>query len=359
MSKLRAMRWRVAVPVTLVAALLVFVPLAAVVELPGETAVQEFFGQKYEEPCGPTIHAGGGNEWREEAAAPKLRDGPSGVRVGGYVYLLGGIEDYDADFEYVDSAEELERFDLRTREWTELPPMPVELNHPQLATARGDLYVLGGLTAHLAETAATGRAWRFDIETGRWSALAPLPTSRGAGGAVAIGDRIYVVGGVADGQRKTALEAYDLDSGTWERLAPMQSPRDHLGAATLGGQLYVLGGRRGDGLPLDDFERYDPARDRWERLPGPPEPTSGFGFEAVNGRLVATGGENLRQRVLTGRTWAFDPATREWEALPNMNPPMHGHTMVEYRDRVFVFAGSRCSGYHPFRSAASLEVPSS
>ncbi len=351
------MSWRVAVPVTFVAALIVFVPLAAVVELPGETAVQEFLGQKYEEPCGSTIHAGEGQAWREEPGAPKVRDGPSGVRVGRYVYVLGGIEDYDDDFEYVDSAEELERFDLRTGEWKELPPMPVELNHIQLAAARGDLYVLGGLTAHLAETAATGRAWRFDIESNRWSKLPPLPTPRGAAGAVTIGDRIYVVGGVVDEQRKTTLEAYDLDTGRWESLAPMQSPRDHLGAATLDGKLYALGGRRGNAVALDDFERYDPASDRWERLPGPPEATAGFGFEAANGRLVASGGENLRYRVLTGRTWAFDPATREWVALPSMDPPMHGHVMVEYRDRVYVFAGSRCSGYHPFRSAASLEVP--
>jgi N-acetylneuraminic acid mutarotase len=351
------MRWPVALPVALLAAVLVLLPLAAIWELPGETAVQELFGQEYEEPCGPTIHAGDGGAWREEPAAPVTRDGPSGVRAGRYAYVVGGIESFDDEFEFVDGAEQLERFDLVARKWSSLPSMPAELNHVQLAAARGDLYVLGGLTAHLAEYTATGRSWRFDMESKRWEKLPPLPTPRGAGAAVTIGTRIYVVGGVAGSEQKADLEAYDLETGRWERLASMSSPRNHLGAATLGGQLYVLGGRGGNELSLDDFERYDPESDSWERLPGPPEPTAGFGFEAVNGRLVAAGGENLRHRVLTGRTWAFDPQTREWEALPSMDTPMHGQAMVAFRDRVYVFAGSRCSGYHPFRSAASLEVP--
>lgn len=351
------MNWRVALPVAMIAAVLVLLPLAAIVELPGETAVQEFFGQKYEEPCGDTIHAGDGGAWREEPGAPLIRDGPSGVRVGRYAYLVGGIVSYDAKFEFVDGAEQLERFDLETSEWTELPPLPAQLNHVNLAAARGDLYVLGGLTAHLAESAATARAWRYDVETRRWERLPPMPTARGAGAAVAIGDRIYVAGGVADEQSRTELEAFDLDTERWERLAPMPTPRNHVGGATLGGRLYVLGGRDDSDISLTDFERYDPATERWERLPGPPEATAGFGFEAANGRLVAAGGENLRHRVMTGRTWAFAPDTREWDALPNMDTPMHGQAMVEYHGRVYVFAGSRCSGYHPFRSAASLEVP--
>ena len=355
---LPAMNWRVAVPLVLIGAVLVLLPLAVVVELPGETAVQEFFGQKYEEPCGPTIHAGKDGSWREEPAAPMVRDGPSGVRIGRFVYLVGGIDSFDKHFEYVDGAEQLERLDLVTGKWTDLPSMPAELNHVQLAAADGDLYALGGLTAHLAKYSATGRSWRYDTEAKRWTELAPMPTPRGAGGAVTIGRRIYVVGGVSGGERRTTLEAYNIDTGEWESRKPMSSPRDHLGAAALGGRLYVLGGRRNDEISLSDFERYDPASDTWERLPGPPEATAGFGFTAANGRLIAAGGENLRYRVLTGRALAYDPDTRDWHELPSMDTPMHGVAMVEYRGRVYTFAGSRCSGYHPFRSAASLEVPS-
>ena len=137
----------------------------------------------------------------------------------------------------------------------------------------------------------------------------------------------------------------------------MTSARDHLGAAELDGMIYVLGGRRRDELPLTDFERYDPETDEWEMLPELPEGTAGFGFEEANGRLVATGGENLAERILSGRTWAYDPAEEEWSRLPDMQTPMHGHAMIEYRDRVRVFAGSHCSGFHPFRSSESLEVP--
>lgn len=354
---LRGMRWQVTLPVALVVAALVLVPLAAVIELPGEAAVQKLFGQRYVEPCGPTVHRGESGAWRDEPAAPTLRDGPSAARVGRYAYLVGGILSFDDEYEDVDSADQVERLDLVTRKWEEMPPLPRGLNHVNLASGNGDLYVLGGLTAHLVDYEATGQSWRFDSDSERWEELPPLPTPRGAGAAVTIGDRIYVVGGVADHERRTELEAYDIRTGKWERLAPMRSARDHLGGAALDGRLYVLGGRRGNDLSLTDFERYDPETDSWERLPGPPEATAGFGFEAVNGRLVAAGGENLRHRVLTGRTWAFDPQAREWDSLPDMDTPMHGHPMVEYRGRAYVFAGSECSGFHPFKRAASLEVP--
>jgi N-acetylneuraminic acid mutarotase len=350
------MRWPVAIPVTLLALGAILVPLAAVVELPGEARLQEFLGQEYEEPCGPIVNRGDSGVWRQETAAPLERDGPSGVRVGHHVYLVGGIHSFDDEYRNVDSVHEVERLDLRTGEWEDLPPLPRGLNHVQIAAVDGDLYVLGGLTDRLWRFEATGQSWRFDGD--RWEPIAPLPTPRGAGAAVAIGKKIYVVGGVADDRRYTALEVYDVPTGTWEQLSPMRYSRDHLGAAELDGRLYVLGGRRGDDLPLTDFERYDPGSDEWETLPELPEGTAGFGFEEANGRLVATGGENLRERILTGRTWAYDPAEEDWTRLPDMSTPMHGHAMVEYRDRVIVFAGSRCSGYHPFRHSESLEVPS-
>ena len=351
------MRWAVAIPVGLLTLGVVLVPLAAVVELPGEAEVQELLGQEYREPCGPIVARGESGAWREETPAPLERDGPSGVRAGHYVYLVGGIHEFDDDFVDVDSVEEVERLDLRTGEWEDMPPLPRGLNHVQVAAADGDVFVLGGLTDHLSRFEPSGESWRFDVEAERWEPIAPLPTPRGAGAAVTIGDKIYVVGGVANHRQLTTLEAYDVDTDTWETLTPMTSARDHLGAAELDGMIYVLGGRRRDEIPLTDFERYDPKTDEWEQLPELPEGTAGFGFEEANGRLVATGGENLAERILSGRAWAYDPAEEAWSRLPDMRTPMHGHAMIEYRGRVRVFAGSHCSGFHPFRSSESLEVP--
>src|SRR5260370_11340051 len=39
------------------------------------------------------------------------------------------------------------------------------------------------------------KAWVFDLDTQKWSALPPMPTTRGALAAVAVGQKIYVSGG--------------------------------------------------------------------------------------------------------------------------------------------------------------------
>ena len=354
---LNPMRRSFLVPIVLIGAVVVLIPVAAVVELPGEAKVQELLGDEWEEPCGPVLHRGEGHAWRTESAPEIVRDGPAGVRTGKYVYLVGGIHSFDDEFENVDSAHEVERLDLTTGKWEDMPPLPRGLNHIQVAAVGADVYVLGGITDRLSEFVPTGQSWRFDAAAERWVEIDPLPTPRGAGAAVTIGDAIYVIGGVAHGKRLTTLERYDTTTGTWEALSPMRSARDHLGAAALDGKLYVLGGRRSNELPLSDFERYDPATDSWARLPGVPDATAGFGFDAANGQLVATGGEDLNRHVLTGQAWAYDPSSREWEALPDMKSPMHGHAQIEYRGRVYAYAGSECSGFHPFRRAESLEVP--
>src|SRR5918999_4644514 len=208
------MRWRVAIPVGLIALGVVLVPLAAVVELPGEAEVQELLGQEYREPCGPIVARGEGGAWREETPAPLERDGPSGVRAGHHVYLVGGIHEFDDDFRDVDSVEEVERLDLRTGEWEDMPPLPRGLNHVQLAAADGDVFVLGGLTDRLSPLEPAGGSGGFRLEGGRREQIAPLPTPRGAGAAVTIGDKIYVVGGVANDRQLTTLEAYDVDTDT-------------------------------------------------------------------------------------------------------------------------------------------------
>src|SRR5918999_2611180 len=161
------MRWAVAIPVGLLTLGVVLVPLAAVVELPGEAEVQELLGQEYREPCGPIVARGEGGAWREETPAPLERDGPSGVRAGHHVYLVGGIHEFDDEYRDVDSVEEVERLDLRTGEWEDMPPLPRGLNHVQVAGAGGELFVLGGLTDRASQFEATGQSWRYDAEAER------------------------------------------------------------------------------------------------------------------------------------------------------------------------------------------------
>jgi Kelch motif len=347
--------WRI--PLALVLLGLVVVPVATVAELPGEQPLKELLGVGQGETCGPIVNEGEPGVWRAEPRTPSLRDGPSGAVVGSHVYLIGGIARLTGTGTTADSLATVERFDFRTGRYEELPPLPRELNHVAVEAWGGHVYAIGGLLDDIESFEATDRAWRFDVDRERWEPIAPMPTARGAAGAAVLDGKLYVVGGVVDGNRQRTLEAYDLRTGRWSRLAPMRVGRDHLGVAVLGGRIYALGGRQADERPLTVFERYDPEADRWERLAAIPEATSGFGFVADGDRLIAAGGEDLSRRVLTGSVWSYSPESDRWSRLPGMSRPKHGFAMVRHEERLWAFSGSRCSGFFPVRSVESWRPP--
>jgi N-acetylneuraminic acid mutarotase len=61
------------------------------------------------------------------------------------------------------------------------------------ATLGGRVYLFGG--EDLDSSATFDAAERFDPATGRWEAVAPMPTSRHGLGAAVLGSAIWVVGG--------------------------------------------------------------------------------------------------------------------------------------------------------------------
>lgn len=346
-------RTRTFLPLGLLVVILGLGALASIHELPGEKAVKDRLGFPHSEPCGPIINRGSPANSRREPPTPTLRDGPSGVVAGDSAYLVGGVAGLNYSGTKATSLSTVERFDFSSETYDRLPPLPEERNHVGLAAWRGDLFAVGGLRDDLEGGDAATDVWRLVPGGKRWTSLASMPTARGAAGAAVIGDRLYLVGGIGKGGRRlNTLEAYDLVEDRWIRLPSMRVVRDHLGVVAHGGRLYALGGRT-IGSAFADFERYDPATNRWERLAPIPEPTAGFGMAAFGDRIVAAGGEDLERNVLTGSVWSYDMERDSWSQLASMSEPRHGFAGVNYEGRLWAFAGSRCSGFHPVRSVRS------
>ena len=212
------------------------------------------------------------------------------------------------------------------------------------------LYVFGGN----ANGAATARSFRFFGAEG-WREIAPMPAPRAQGAAVAIGSKIYVLGG-ADGDRLVSpTYAYDSASDRWATVAPIPTPRDHLGAAALGGRVCAVGGRRLSLLQnLATFECYDVTADRWERMPDAPTARGGIGAAAVAGRLVVAGGE---QPLGTFKeVEAFDAATGRWSRLPDLPNPRHGLGVVALGNTILVLSGGPTPGASQTPVCEALDV---
>lgn len=75
---------------------------------------------------------------------------------------------------------------------------------------------------------------RFDPFTLQWSLLPSMFVSRAEGTAVAIGDKIYVLGGIGiDREELKSVECYNTKTGKWRKCADMLQARFNCGVKTV------------------------------------------------------------------------------------------------------------------------------
>jgi N-acetylneuraminic acid mutarotase len=297
---------------------------------------------------GATTSASGA--WRPLKEAGLERTEVGAARIGRSIYVVGGFVPPD------DTTAAVERYDIRRDRWSRLPSMPIAVNHPAVAAHRGFLYVYGGYVDS-SFGPVTAALQRFDPRRHRWALLPESLTARAAAGLVAIGPRLYAVGGVGPNGVLAILEVYDVASRRWRAAPPMGVAREHIAAVASGGRLYVFGGRVGADN-LDAVERFDPPRRRWSRLPPLLSPRSGFAAVDVRAHPVVFGGEELTPGGETIRpVELFDPGARRWRPLPGMRTPRHGLGGSALGRRVYAVQGGPTPGLDFSGAIEFLDVP--
>jgi N-acetylneuraminic acid mutarotase len=274
--------------------------------------------------------------WRTAAPIPLPRSEVAAAAVGNEILVVGGF------LESGGSSSRVDAYSPARNRWRKLPDLPVAVNHPMAAAARGRLYVLGGY-------GATGPLrTAFVFAQGRWSRLPDLPESRAAAGAAVVGGTLYVMGGVTDGgrvgNRELARTGLALDLGTqgWSTIEG-PTPREHLGVTAARGAVYVVAGRTaGFDTNLNLVEAYVPATRKWSRLRPVPGRRGGTGATTASNSIVSVGGEATQGTIRT--VYRFDLKTRKWRRLANMKTPRHGLAVVGFRGRVYAIAGGPTPG---------------
>jgi N-acetylneuraminic acid mutarotase len=287
--------------------------------------------------------------WRLEPKMPRTIAEGSAVAIGPVIYTAGGTPP--------GNLHRVLAFDTRSGRWSEPTQLPTGLNHAQATAYRGDLYLAGGFLDGLE---ATSNFWRYDPRTGEWAQLPPMSLARGAAGTAVIGDKLYV----ADGAPQVFgvsnppspfkdLEIFDFATASWSAGPEAPFAVHHVNAAVLGGKLYLAGGRVDTEKSSDKFFRYDPATARWEVLPDLPlGKTSSAGIVAAGHRIVVIGGDDEvgwkdGGGWVTPTTWAFDPATNRWQRLPDLAIERHALAAALASGRIYAIGGSYCPGLKP------------
>ncbi|TDD01324.1 kelch repeat-containing protein [Nonomuraea deserti] len=301
-----------------------------------------------------------GKGWQPRAA---IGGGPrqehSVTALAHRVYVIGGIVPDPAGG--VVTTGRTEVYDTRRDTWSEAAPLPVVMNHPNVATVGGRIYVLGGLSGG-ASWQALRDSFVYDPRTDRWTPLPPMPAGmeRGSAAMGVRGTKIYLAGGMRTltpgpgGLQDTVdlVSSYDVVTGRWESLPSLPQARDHVGGAIVGATFYVLGGRdRGQVNVRDTVYALDLRSRRWSERAPMPTARGGIAAAAVGGTIYTFGGEGRHDgtnpNTVFAEAEAYDTARDRWVRLAPMPVPRHGTAAVAVGGTIYIPGGGTAGGAAP------------
>ena len=235
----------------------IFVMTAMTGKYPKETPLETIY-----------VYDPAADSWEKGPEIPpdRRRGGAGTVVYGGKIYLACGIIDGHTS----GTVAWFDQFDPQTGAWHQLPDAPHARDHFSAVVSHDRLYLIGGRDTSYHEpdnfTAFFDRVVPdvdvYDFATDEWTTLpAKLPVGTAAGGLVAMDRSIYYFGGET-GQDLAHAETQrlDLDTDKWSMVAPLVRGRHGGGAATLNGAIYFAtgSGGRGGGPELSTTEVFRP-----------------------------------------------------------------------------------------------------
>lgn len=191
--------------------------------------------------------------WELVASMHEARQGHSVTVLDGVLYAAGGMA-LDATATILAS---MEAFDAKSNHWTKLAPMANNRCYFGLIGSGGTLYAFGGFSGGYAHKTVLAAVEAFDVRTGRWRQLSPLPEARERMAVAATSRGLYILGGCPARQGTqdpcdTLLKsvwcftpppaANSSQLGNWTAAPDLPAPNAWLAAATLDGDVYAVGG---------------------------------------------------------------------------------------------------------------------
>ncbi len=275
--------------------------------------------------------------WATLARMPSARQEVAVAALGNEIFVIGGFGASAAPVATVES------YDVATDSWHARAPYPAPVHHAAAAVVAGRLYVVGGYTGGRVGWARSASLHEYDPAREAWIARASMPTARGALAAVAVGGRLHVLGGDAEGVTG-AHEVYDPRTDRWTPAATMPTARDHLAAVTVGTRVWALGGRTSFfGTQYANVEIYDPATDSWRVGPSLPDGRGGLTAAAIGDRVYVFGGE-APLRIFNANEM-YEAAGNRWIAKAVMPTPRHGIGAAVVGNRIYIAGGATSPGF--------------
>ena len=262
---------------------------------------------------------------------PAIAPSPSKNVSSKYKYLLlkRGVVSLD-----------LYKYNLRTKEKTELSSCEGVFLNVGVAYAKNKLFVMGGHQECSMNSYTNLRSLSLKNPNKNWTENAPMLQKRHRFGCTALENQIYVAGGRA---HKTewlnSVESYDISQDKWTMQCSMSYKRAGCCLVAHDQLLYVLGGSCSSSY-FSSMEKFDGYQ--WKAAESMAMGRSNFAAVVLNDKLYAIGGEDEYEFHQTVEVYDFE--TGEWSEAATLINRRAGHSACVVGDTIFVAGGHNENG---------------
>ena len=247
------------------------------------------------------------NTWQKLADMPTARSEPMTAVVDGKIYVLGGYIGKDNQGVNLKNLKAVEMYDPQTDTWVRKQDMPTPRIDFGTGVVAGKIYAIGG-RVHWKDR-KPGSPGRIDLvevydpASDTWTKRSDMPTRRDGIGTAVVNDQIYAIGGSGwpqvgnhGGPFLGIIEVYEPRINRWTKKPDMPNLRTRFSTVAVGGKIYLIGGfavqagGTGVGERLASTEVYDPIMEQWHLIPEAPTVRLPFAVAAVNGKIYVFGG---------------------------------------------------------------------
>ncbi|MBV9506483.1 MAG: hypothetical protein JO323_15920 [Acidobacteriia bacterium] len=225
---------------------------------------------------------------------------------------------------------------LTPNTWTLGAPMPTPRSGAFTGVIGNKIYLVGGV----AGSSIVNVNEIYDTASNSWTSGAALPTTRQGGASAVLNNILYAIGGANNGQLNV-VEAYDPVANAWSTKASLPYVLDSMQAAVENNLIYVVGGYNGNGGRLTSMLSYNPATNAWSQL----QPLNiGKSYSAVallGNTIVSAGG--LGNSGVINDTESYNATNNSWAALSPM-PTARQAACYGVIGQQFFVAGGDSSG---------------
>ena len=231
------------------------------------------------------------------------------------------------------------------KNWQLLPGrLPGGGNHDIFSVALQDrLYVAGGLSrfwGYPTQQHVFDELFAFDPTRGRWEIISYLPFPRRYSGIATLDGLVWIVGGEGElgkrGGDVTTLDLvdiYDPASGAWSQAPRLHEPHTDPFVMTAADRIWVVGGAGDDNRKLQTVESIGSGETTWRLEPDLPEPARDGGCCALDGILYCGSTDGF---------FAFDTGTGAWDRqVPQPDKLVKAPLTTAFEGEVWMMGGAR------------------